>query len=105
MRHQSPVCSRARSKYFYARAVRVQLHTRVFLKFKSSCTVHTTVEPLLKDTLNKEHLSIKDKLCGPYRTMAIQFYVITSGWNMSIPLCKLLTRQITSVLIAGVPCR
>ena len=39
MRHQSPVRSRARSEYFYARAVRVQLHTRVFLKFKSSCTV------------------------------------------------------------------
>ena len=29
------------------------------------------VEPLLKDTLNKGHLSIKDKLCGPYRTMDI----------------------------------
>ena len=39
MRHQSPVRSRARSEYFYARAVRMQLHTRVFLKFKSSCTV------------------------------------------------------------------
>ena len=39
MRHQSPVRSRARSEYFYARAVRVQLHTRVFLKFKSSCTI------------------------------------------------------------------
>ena len=39
MRHQSPVRSRARSEYFNARAVRVQLHTRVFLKFKSSCTV------------------------------------------------------------------
>ena len=41
MRHQSPVRSRARSEYFYARAVRVQLHTRVFLKFKSSCTVRS----------------------------------------------------------------
>ena len=39
MRHQSPVRSQARSEYFYACAVRVQLHTRVFLKFKSSCTV------------------------------------------------------------------
>ena len=39
MRHQSPVCSRARSEYFYARAVCVQLHTRAFLKFKASCTV------------------------------------------------------------------
>ena len=41
MRHQSPVRSRARSEHFYARTVRVQLHTRVFLKFKSSCTVRT----------------------------------------------------------------
>ena len=43
MRHQSPVRSRARSEYFYACAVCVQLHTRVFLKFKSSCTVCTYV--------------------------------------------------------------
>ena len=39
----------------------------------------STVEPLLKDTPNKGHntfdLSIKDKFCGPYRTMAIQFYL------------------------------
>ena len=41
MRHQSPVRSRARSEYFYARAVHMQLHTRVFLKFKSSCTVRS----------------------------------------------------------------
>ena len=38
------------------------------------------VEFLLKDTLNKGHntfyLSIKDKFCGPYRTMAIQFYLL-----------------------------
>ena len=37
------------------------------------------VEPLLKDTPNKGHntfnLSIKDKFCGPYRAMAIQFYL------------------------------
>ena len=40
--------------------------------------IHNTVEPLLKDTPNKGHntfdLSIKDKFCGPYRIMAIQFY-------------------------------
>ena len=38
-----------------------------------------TVEPLLKDTPNKGHntfnLCIKDKFCGPHRTMAIQFYL------------------------------
>ena len=39
IRHQSPVRSRARSEYFYARVVHVQLHTLAFLKFKSSCTV------------------------------------------------------------------
>ena len=44
MRHQSPVRSRARSEYFYARAVRMQLHTRVFLKFKSCCTVRMYLE-------------------------------------------------------------
>ena len=40
--------------------------------------IYNTVEPLLKDTPNKGHntfdLSIKDKFCGPYRIMAIQFY-------------------------------
>ena len=34
----------------------------------------------LKDTLNKGHntfnLSIQDEFCGPYRTMAIQFYLL-----------------------------
>ena len=33
-------------------------------------------EPFLKDTPIKRHLFIKDKLCGPYRTMAIQFYLL-----------------------------
>ena len=36
--------------------------------------------PVLKDTLNKGNntfnLSIKDKFCGPYRTMAIQFHLL-----------------------------
>ena len=40
---------------------------------------HITVELLLKDTPNKGHntfdLSIKDKFCGPYRTMTIQSYL------------------------------
>ena len=38
-----------------------------------------TMELLLKDPLNKGHnkfdLSIKDKFCGPYRIMTIQFMV------------------------------
>ena len=50
--------------------------------FVSNCqNVVVYSEPLLKDTLNKGHntfdLSIKDKFCGPYRTMAIQFYLLT----------------------------
>ena len=36
--------------------------------------------PLLKGTMNKGHntfnLSMKDKFCGPYRIMAIQFYLL-----------------------------
>ena len=61
MRHQSPVRSKARSKYFYARAVRLQLHTRVFLKFKSSCTVvmHTNLILLFKPALFYSTLVIK----------------------------------------------
>ena len=43
---------------------------------KVSWLSRCTAEPLLKDTLNKGHhtfnLSIKDKFCGPYRTMAIR---------------------------------
>ena len=39
-----------------------------------------TMRPLLKDALNKGHntfnLSIKDKFSGPYRAMAIQFYLL-----------------------------
>ena len=31
--------SRARSEYFYARAVHMQLYTHAFLKFTSSCTI------------------------------------------------------------------
>ena len=50
------------------------------LAYDNQLQVHNyTVEPLLKDTPNKGHntfdLSIKDKFCGPHRTMAIQFYL------------------------------
>ena len=45
-------------------------------------SIISTVEPLLKDTLNKEQnivsLSLQDKFCGPYRTMAMQFYLYNS---------------------------
>ena len=37
--HQPVVCTLARSEAFCTRVVHVLLHTRVFVKFKSSCTV------------------------------------------------------------------
>ena len=40
-RHQVIVHSQAHHKFFAVRVVRVQWRTRVFLKFKSSCTIHT----------------------------------------------------------------
>ena len=40
IRHQTVERMQARSEDFHARVVRALLHTRVFLKFKSSCTVH-----------------------------------------------------------------
>ena len=43
-------------------------------------TLHSTFDLSVKDILNKGHsmfyLSIKDKFCGPYRTIAIQFYLL-----------------------------
>ena len=37
--HQPVMCTLARSKDFCTRVVRALLHTRVLVKFKSSCTV------------------------------------------------------------------
>ena len=39
IRHQPVVCTLARSEDICTRVVRALLHTRVFVKFKSSCTV------------------------------------------------------------------
>ena len=44
------------------------------LRFSITSAYMYTVEPLLKDTLNKGHntlfyLSVKDKFCGPYSIM------------------------------------
>ena len=63
MRHQSPVRSRARSKYFYARAVHVQLHTRVFLKFKSSCTVSQNFSLHIQDPFSQIQSHIELIIC------------------------------------------
>ena len=51
--------------------------------------VSVTVDPLIKDTLNKVHntfnFSIKDKFFGPYRTVAIQFYLCKITPKLSVP--------------------
>ena len=44
-RHQVLVRLQARNKFFAVRVVFVQWHTRVFFKFKSSCTVVTYYRP------------------------------------------------------------
>ena len=44
IRHQPVVCTLARSEDFCIRVVCALLHTRVFVKFKSSCTVHASVK-------------------------------------------------------------
>ena len=41
IRHQTVKRTQACSKDFHTRVVRALLHTRVFMKFKSSCTVLT----------------------------------------------------------------
>ena len=41
LRHQTVELTQARSKDFHIRVVRALLHTRVFMKFKLSCTVYT----------------------------------------------------------------
>ena len=40
LRHQTVERTQARSEVFHIRVVRALLHTRVFMKFKLSCTVH-----------------------------------------------------------------
>ena len=44
IRHQPVVCTLARSEDFCTRVVHVLLYTHVFMKFKSSCTVHTNLQ-------------------------------------------------------------
>ena len=40
LRHQTVERTQARSEDFHIRVVRALLHTRVFMKFKLSCTIH-----------------------------------------------------------------
>ena len=47
MHHQTVERTRAYSEDFHNRVVRALLHTCVFMKFKSSCTVHTYILKLL----------------------------------------------------------
>ena len=49
IRHQTVERTQARSEDFHTRVVRALLHTRVFMKFKSSCTIHTYILKLLID--------------------------------------------------------
>ena len=50
--------------------------------------VYGIIYLLLKDTLNKGHntfnLFIKDKFCGPYRTMAISFHLLKKTTSLYI---------------------
>ena len=45
IRHQAVERTQARSKDFHTHVVRALLHTRVFMKFKSSCTVPGGMSP------------------------------------------------------------
>ena len=53
---------------------------RIIGKISSIIGAGLTVEHLLKDTPNKGHnrfnLPVKDILCGPYKTMVIQIYLL-----------------------------
>ena len=50
IRHQTVEHTQARSEDFHTRVVHALLHTHVFMKFKSSCTVNY-YSTYLKDTL------------------------------------------------------
>ena len=47
------------------------------------CSINTTVEPLIKDTPNKEHFSIKDKSVRPNSYYTSTFQPPNKG-NLSI---------------------
>ena len=59
-----------------------------------------TVEPLMKDTLNKEHLSIKDKSIYPnsYHLTSEKRKPLYKGQNSLAPTCPLF-RGYTTVAI------
>ena len=48
----------------------------IYSTYMHTYTLHIAILQWNLYTLNKGHLSTKDKLCGPYRTMAIQFYLL-----------------------------
>ena len=47
IRHQTVKRTQARREDFHIRVVRALLHTRVFMKFKSSCTVVVVINIIL----------------------------------------------------------
>ena len=62
IRHQPIVCTQARSEDFCTRVVHVLLHTRVFVKFKSSCTIANGLSLHFKNDDIAEHI-MKDWSC------------------------------------------
>ena len=75
--------SRARSEYFYARAVRVQLHTRAFLKFKSSCTVVVKVPCKLLYVIQVKEFLIECSTSWPYlisEFLVAYITIVASDW-------------------------
>ena len=52
--HQTVERTQARSEDFHTHVVRALLHTRVFVKFKSSCTVDMLVINFLKCSHTRE---------------------------------------------------
>ena len=77
----------------------VVIYLTFVIKYKvktKSQAVSVTVDPLIKDTLNKVHntfnFSIKDKFFGPYRTMAIQFYLCKIVPKLVVPKVSIIQR-------------
>ena len=61
IRHQTVKRMQARSEDFYPCVVRALLHTRVFIKFKSSCAVicRFDIQPSTKNNKNEVKSDVK----------------------------------------------
>ena len=74
-RHQILVHSQARNKFFAVRVVRMQWRIRVFLKFKSSCTVCTWL-PMVSDS----YIAIFASCLFPYLPHCLKFLRVKFLW-------------------------